>query len=434
MAYNKKVIFFIIVVALLLRIYNLNYMEFKGDEAFNSFKALDFVNNGKFPLTSAKGTTGMHEPPIFIYLLAVPYLFSKNPVIAAGFIALLNVVVIYIFYNLIKKAINEKVAVLASIFYTINPWQIIFSRKIWTQNLLAPFIILFLFFLFNSIYENKKSHIIYALLSLGILLQLHLSAFYIGLIALIIIIIYFKKIDKKFLLIGCILFMLTLVPYTIFQIKNNFVDVNTFIRSIQENFFHPDAFVIPLKMISTQGFSSELGQSFVVFFKNFFILDYLVIILFFISILYIATTKYKFFIFWLITAVVYISLSKVPSIDTHYFTSLLPILFVILGIGTYFLIKKSSKYQRLIIYTILFIVIIYQLVFSLHLINFISTQKCIDGYYGMPYQYRVNSIENTINQYSITQSENYIGEINQKSCNCTKCDLLAANFIITNVI
>ena len=435
---NKKIVLVIIILtSLFLRVYNLNYMEFKGDEAFSSFKALDFVDNGNFPLASSIGTTGIHEPPIFIYFLSIPYLFSRNPVIATGFIALLNVLGIYLFYRFIKKTFNEETAVFASIFYAINPWQIVFSRKIWAQNLLALLIIVFLFFLFNSIYKNKKSHIAYALLFLGILLQLHLSAVYFGLIALIMVIMHYKKIDKKYLLLGIALLFLTLLPYAIFQIKNDFVDARVFLGTLKENFFHPEAFTIPLKMVSTQGFNSLLGESFppfIVGFENAFILDYMAILLFLASFVYLAATKHKFFVFWLVIGASYLSLSKVPSIDTHYFTSLLPALFVVLGSGVYFLIKKSSGNKKYFVYAFLFMLIIYQFAFSFHLISFISKKECIGGDYGMPYQYRLNLIENMIDRHNITNPTEQIEEINKKSCGCTKCDQLAARFIIENMI
>ena len=86
----------IILIALFLRLYNLGYMEFKGDEAFNSIKALKFVQEGEIPLTSSVGTTGVNEPPVLMYLLAIPYFFTTNPIVAAGFIALLNVLGIII--------------------------------------------------------------------------------------------------------------------------------------------------------------------------------------------------------------------------------------------------------------------------------------------------------------------------------------------------
>jgi hypothetical protein len=437
MVSKNKILIFILVLSFFLRLTSLNYMEFKGDEAHNSFKALDFVENGKLPLTALRGTTGLNYPPIFIYLISIPYAFSTNPIVATGFIALANVLATFICFVLVNKLFNKKAAIISALLFTVNPWQVIFSRKLWDVNFSALFIFLLLLFLYNTFQENKKSHLAYAMLTLGILLQLHISLSYILLPALIMIIPYHKKIDKKYLAIGTILFLITLIPYSIFEMKNNFIDFKTLSEKSGENYFHPTAFIIPFKMISTLGFNGDMGnsfQSFITPFKSFYLIDFIVMFLLLVSIIYLFKTKYKAYSWWFLIGVLYLAISKVPSIDTNYFTSLLPISFIIMGVALASIIRKSSKNTQMAIYIFLFIIIIHQLAFSFHFIDFISNNECIDGNYGMPYQYRLDYIQNTINNENIASPSERIEEINTQSCDCKKCDLKAAEYIINEVI
>ncbi|MBU1704577.1 MAG: hypothetical protein KJ922_04380, partial [Nanoarchaeota archaeon] len=322
---------------------------------------------------------------------------------------------------------------IAALLFAINPWQVVFSRKLWDVNLAAIFIFLFLLFVHNSIFTKKKHHIAYALACLGILLQLHLSLSYIALPALFLMIPNIRKIDKRYLAFGCLLFIVTTVPYAVFELKNNFSDVNILLEKSDEHYFHPNAFVIPFKMVSTAGFEGDFGTTFPIFIsslKYLYALDILAMIVLLLSLVYIATTKFRIFSLWFLLGIIYLSISKVPTIDTNYFTSLLPISFIIIGLAAASLIKRPNiKYVG---YFILFIIVLHQFVFSLHFTNFVSEQECINGNYGMPYQYRLESIKENLQAFDDPIA--YLKYINQISCDCRKCDIETAEYIIKKVI
>ena len=428
-------IIIILLIALFLRLYNLQYMEFKGDEAFNSIKALKFADNWEIPLTGSIGTTGINEPPIFIYLLAIPYFFSKNQVMAAGFIALLNVFGILICYLLVKKFYGKRAALIASAFYAASPWQIIFSRKIWAQDLLAFFAIVFLYFIFNAVYEKKKYHLIYALAALGILIQIHLSALYFFLVAAIAIIIHYKKLNKKYLFIGIILFLLTFSPYFAFQIKNNFADIKTASDlAKKDTAFHSSAFITPFALVSTKGFEPLFGADFPKFEKaalriNLFDIFTMAMLFLSLAFLFSYNKKSAILILWLVIGTLFMAFSKVDSIDTHYFASFFPLYFIIIGNMLDLFIKAMHKKIKPAVYLLIILALAYQIAFNISFLSFIEKNQCINGDYGMPYQHRLSNVEKAMDKFEEANNIN-AEEINKLSCNCAKCDLPATQFMI----
>jgi 4-amino-4-deoxy-L-arabinose transferase-like glycosyltransferase len=437
---KKILLFLIIIAAIFLRIYNLNYMEFKGDEGFNSFKALKLVKEGAMPLFSSISSTGIHEPPVFMYLLAIPYVFSTNPVVATGFIALLNVLGIVLCYMFVKRYYNEKSALIAAAFYAVNPWQILFSRKIWAQNLLPPFVILFLFLIFNAVHDKKKTHIIYAFIVLGFILQLHLSAAYFSVIITAILIKYWKEIDKRYLAIGIGLFFLTFLPYITHQLSNDFVDVHKALSlSKKDSSFHNEVYTVPLTLMNTKGFSYTLGLDFPAFETGIIRIDAFDYFSGFILILSVLTLfcsirSQSFFILlvWLIAGALYIAFNK-ADIQQHYFNSFFPMFFILMGNMVNLATGIGPKFWRYCVYSIVAILLSYQLLFSFHFLNFIKQKQCIIGEYGQPYAYRIKRIEKIISRLDTPTISSKIRHIHAAACRCPKCDFLATKFIIKHL-
>lgn len=430
----------ILICALFLRLFNLSYMEFKGDEAFNSLKAIKFAENGNIPLTSAIGSTGIHEPPIFMYFLAIPFFFSFNPILAATLIAVINVIGLFFLYLFVNEFLNYRAALIAAVLYSVNPWQIIYSRKIWTVDILATFVILFIYFISSAVYKKKESHIIYALIALSFVLQIHLSALYFAGITLIIIFLYMKDLNKFYLIIGFIIFLLTFAPYLAFQIKNNFTDIHTALNLVKKKItFHEEAFTIPFRLVTTNGLNSYLGSDFYVFQEGFVkigILDFFSSLLLLISIVllfFIRGNCRIILIVWGVTGTIFMAFNKanIFSNDTHYFISFFPLYFIMMGNALSWMTTNTKKSLQYSIYTIIFMLTLYHFLFSFHLISFVKEQGCIHGDYGLPYAYHLNQVKKVISKFSLDDINTELNNIHLASCNCgKKCDFLATKFII----
>ncbi|MEQ9027616.1 MAG: hypothetical protein RLP44_02785 [Aggregatilineales bacterium] len=134
-------IFVLFVVASYLRIGDAGIIEYKRDEANLSQLALEFAHGENFPLLGIGSSVGFPNAPINVYVLAFPYLITDNPQFATQFIGLLNVVAVLMTYGIARRYCNPLIAFGMTLLYAVSPWSLIFSRKIWAQNMLPPFIV-----------------------------------------------------------------------------------------------------------------------------------------------------------------------------------------------------------------------------------------------------------------------------------------------------
>ena len=146
----------VLLLALVLRLGAPGLVEFKTDEANLSVLALDMVHGRGIPLLGIDSSVGIRNAPVSVYVLAVPYLFTTNPVVATAFIALLNVVAVGLLYWLARRYYGTLTALTAAILYAVAPWAVIFSRKIWAQDMLPPFILATISCSLLGFLEGKK--------------------------------------------------------------------------------------------------------------------------------------------------------------------------------------------------------------------------------------------------------------------------------------
>jgi 4-amino-4-deoxy-L-arabinose transferase-like glycosyltransferase len=132
----------ILLLAAYLRLESPGVVEFKRDEANLSRLALDLARGRDFPLLGIGSSVGIPNAPVNTYILSIPYLFTSNPQVATQFVGLLNVVAAALIYLLARRYCGPGFALLAVLLFAVNPWAVAFSRKIWAQNMLPPFVLL----------------------------------------------------------------------------------------------------------------------------------------------------------------------------------------------------------------------------------------------------------------------------------------------------
>ena len=120
----------------------LNLMEFKGDEAEAcrlALHALGYSEPGVgrfFPTQGLTSSIGVPNPPLFVYLMAVPLAIVRSPLAAVSAVAAANVASIWVCYVAGKRCFSPFVGLASAALLALSPWGIVFSRKIWAQDLL----------------------------------------------------------------------------------------------------------------------------------------------------------------------------------------------------------------------------------------------------------------------------------------------------------
>ena len=168
--------------AAVARLLWLDLMEFKADEAYACRLALHALGRNEpgvgtfFPTSGTVSSLGISFPPLFIYVLALPLAIGRNPVVAAAFIAVTNVVAVWLSYVAGRRYFSPPVGLISAALFALSPWAIVYSRKIWAPNLLPICSCAFLIALHEFLVEKRPRAALWLILLLGVALQFHFSA------------------------------------------------------------------------------------------------------------------------------------------------------------------------------------------------------------------------------------------------------------------
>ncbi len=190
--------------------------EFKADEARLLSLALDLAEGKAFPLHGITSSVGIPNFPMSVWLYAVPLTLWKHPYAATIFTGLSNTLSVGVCWLLVRRYWGSKAALAVSLMYAVSPWAIIYSRKIWAQNLLPLFVIGWAFTGLLSFAERRWNILAVHIVLLVIAFQLHLSAFTLVPITIFFILFCWRQIDWRKLAIGGLVSLGLLSPFLFF--------------------------------------------------------------------------------------------------------------------------------------------------------------------------------------------------------------------------
>ncbi len=188
-----------ILVSIIFRIIWPMDMEWKADEILMHKLAMDAVNSGTWPMLGMQSGGGIINAGFSVWPFAIFYMINPSPVFMGVCVQCLNIISIFIFILCIYKSpFQYRPIMLAGIAsWAVAFMPVLFSRKIWAQDLL-PFFIALMWLLYIH------RHHYWTLFVLGIVCafagQLHLSGFYYS-AGIFIIALISKQINVKQLLL-----------------------------------------------------------------------------------------------------------------------------------------------------------------------------------------------------------------------------------------
>lgn len=400
----------IFVLSSVFRLFFLDLIEFKYDEAYTVFQLVQFYNHPYLMQVGPPQSTGVYNPPLFNYLMIILSFVSRNPQFLSFVIGLISSISIVVLYLVIRKIYGNTTACATSLFLSLSPWSIIFSRKIWIPDLLLPFAVLFFYLFHHFIIEkdNKFTKLFFA--TLALLPQMHASGAFFLISTIPVLIIFRKKFPKKEAVIGFCLGLIPAFPYFFRQFASTpfCIDCRTFfLYNDQARPFDFANFLRPFQIISALNWQVLLGSNFQDFWSNLpfdslfqaiFIAESMALIG---GILIILKFKRKLapYLFYLFLIPFLYLVTKTPSY-MHYFVILLPILFFISTQLFIFLLNKNKIYKILTICVIL-VFVIANLTFEVYFNKFLSNRKIINGDYGSVYSQTKQLVDEQTEQYAL---------------------------------
>ncbi|HSD84042.1 MAG TPA: glycosyltransferase family 39 protein [Anaerolineae bacterium] len=211
----------ILLLAAYLRLNHLEWTEFKLDEAHLSQIAYDMARHGEIPLTGIGSSVGIMNPPLAAWLLAIPYALSSSPIVATAFIALLNVLAVALCYRLSRTmfaSFGDRAwwaALIAALLFAVAPWAVLHSRKVWAQDLLPVFVMLYVWLGYRAFVQRRAWSLLGHGIALAALIQIHYSALWLAPVSLVWLIAFARRVRLAPVMVTVVIGAAAFAPFLI---------------------------------------------------------------------------------------------------------------------------------------------------------------------------------------------------------------------------
>lgn len=229
----------ILLIAAFLRLYRISdYMTFLGDEGRDVLVAKGILE-GQFTLLGPRASAGdFFLGPIYYYMIApFLWLFRYDPVGPAIMVALFGVATVFLTYYVGRKFFDEWTGIIAAALYAVSPLVVAYSHSSWNPNVLPFFSLLLMAVVYRAIEMGRAGgkYFLFAGFLLGISLQLHYLALFLGVIVFFYVLLGKWYLHKKLLIISTIKnylqiflgFLIGFSPFLAFEARHGFPNTKT---------------------------------------------------------------------------------------------------------------------------------------------------------------------------------------------------------------
>jgi 4-amino-4-deoxy-L-arabinose transferase-like glycosyltransferase len=215
------------------RLGSLDLGWFMMDQARDAVQALRIVEEKHFPLVGpiARGIYALG--PLYYYLLAVPFSFSRDPSGAVLFTGMLNLVGVYLTYRLGREFFSPTAGLVAAALYAVFPMAVVSSSAMWNPGFVPLFAVVFFYSLYQFAVAERPWGLTVALVALGCLLQVHLSGLALPLLLVAVFALLKPPIPWRHAVLGLALVFLLFTPYLVFEARRNFQGISDALRFLE---------------------------------------------------------------------------------------------------------------------------------------------------------------------------------------------------------
>ncbi len=203
----------IVLLAAVLRTIWPGITEFKADEARLMTLAIEMAEFKTFPIRGISSSVGIPNFPASVWTYAFPLFFWKHVYSATIFTGLLNTAAVLLCYFFTRRYVGRTAAIIATLMFAVSPWAIVHSRKIWAQNLLPFFVMVWAFSAALTFIEDRKKWLIVHIAVGVFAFQIHLAAISLLAGSAVLFVVFWRKMPWRTFFAGCAVALLTLAPF-----------------------------------------------------------------------------------------------------------------------------------------------------------------------------------------------------------------------------
>lgn len=222
----------VLLIAGFVRLVQPEIIAYHQDQADLAGLAQNLVEGKSIPLLGIPSSARLPNSPVTAYVVAIPFLFSSDPVFVTAFIGLMNVIGVGLLWFLARRYLGARVALIASLAYAVNPWAVGYSRSIWAQDYHTPIFLAGLLLGLYGFIEGKRWAQVLCLPVLVIAMQIHFAAWLYAPMYLWLVWVGRSRLFKTGLVVSVVLAGLTMLPYVMGVMQALSTDP-TLITSIQ---------------------------------------------------------------------------------------------------------------------------------------------------------------------------------------------------------
>jgi 4-amino-4-deoxy-L-arabinose transferase-like glycosyltransferase len=206
----------VLLLAATLRLAWPGLTEFKADEARLLALSLDMAAGERFAWRGISSSVGFPNFPMSVWLYTLPLLFWPHVYAATLFTGLLNSLAVLACYWFTRRYWGREAALVAALLFAVSPWAVIFSRKIWAQNLLPLFVMGWIIGGCLAFVERRPAFVVLHLLCLAVAVQVHLAAVALVPVTLCLLLLFRRRLCWRWFLAGSSLAVATAVPFALY--------------------------------------------------------------------------------------------------------------------------------------------------------------------------------------------------------------------------
>ncbi|MBN1679459.1 MAG: glycosyltransferase family 39 protein [Anaerolineae bacterium] len=206
----------ILVMAAAVRVDDLGRLTvYRYDQAELSFMAIEMASGEGIPTLGINSSAGVPNSPVTVYTLAPFFAITHDPQFVTVCIGLMNVAGVGLLWLLAHRYLNPRAAALAGMIYALNPYAAQYSRSIWAQDTHTPIILLGLLLALAGFMEGRRWAQVLALPVLLWGVQIHYAAWTLVPVYGWIVVVGWRRIEWRALVITAALGAAVMVPFVI---------------------------------------------------------------------------------------------------------------------------------------------------------------------------------------------------------------------------
>ncbi len=252
----------IFIAAFALRMAQPDLVEFKRDEATVARLGQAIAYEGLRPAIGVDSSVGIDNLPLTLYLMAFALRIHPDPLSAVIFTTLLNAFAVVICYWLTQRAFGTPAALLAATLFAVNPWAVLYARKIWCRTI-PLFTLGFMISNIAVFVWGKRWALVGSFISLAALIGLQLEGIAFIPVLLLALFLYRDKVAWKPFVLGLVLCAGFSLPYIVYDAGQNWVNLRgLFDYSGGSGPLSWDAIRYAFSLSGTAGIEGQVGALF----------------------------------------------------------------------------------------------------------------------------------------------------------------------------